>query len=259
MVSKGIEWAKQARNIHETLLAADAPDAVPPGPARCRAMEGLLEVKVAKQQPPAVRGPLLQQALAVLRDSEDERRLLLEHGEPESRFDRLSEIARSAFNVAGPWIELAKLEQGDAAATALDRAQKVYESVLKTRQEELGLWAGHPHLAASEHGLGIVHYYRAILQPDAPVADRTAWLRQAELCARLATDHRAALDGPFDAAEATKGLRLLAKIVLARHALAEAHADTTRRPFEQSTTQLLSETLSELREAGLDLSSPGPP
>lgn len=253
-IETALGWAVEARAIHESALADGDQGAMPAGPARCVAMIALLSVKQAKRRDKSQRREALESALADLRASESARKELLqellENPTPETYFESWTEIARSTFNLAGPHIELAKIEEGSGIGDALGHAETVYTDVRETRVQRLGLWPGHPHLAACEHGLAIVHYYRAVLDQRAPALDRTNWLRIADGHARAAVDHRSVLDGELDGDEATKSLKLMVKISLARHALAERTGTAAQRA-NRDTGHLVWEAITEARDGEL--------
>jgi hypothetical protein len=126
----------------------------------------------------------------------------------------LEELARSEYNLAGPYINLSKVER-DRAAAHLGDAESVYRSVLTQRRN---IYASHVHghIAACIAGLGVVDYMRALLVAREP-AERSALLRSATSLALESAHDREALAGPVDDGDVGKSYRLLAKIAMARH------------------------------------------
>ena len=249
-IDEALGWTDDALRRHEDALDRNDPLAVAVGPQRCKAMEGLLKVKLAKKEPIEVRAESLRAALEILRDSEAERTKMLSTGSRETEFQRYQEIARSSFNIAGPHIELAKLETTGGVSSTLDNAAKVYRDVADLRLNKLRLRPGHPHLAASEYGLAAVSYYRAVLQPGETSEDKTAWLRAADSQIRDSLDHRTTFDGQLDGDEAAKCLKLVFKIALARHALAESEGTPTQK-INRNSAALVWEAIAEASAGAL--------
>jgi hypothetical protein len=222
MLEEAIGWAESARRL---LIAAEGEEA---NADRFLAMQGLL-MKPLADFPVAGKTKLmlLEEALEVLEEA-DRRR--------QGRADvSAAEKARSRFNLAGIRIPMAQQEP-ERAAEHLAAAHAVYAEVGQTRRELYGR-ADHPHIAACEHGLALVGYYRALLVP-ASRSRRSLWLREATDHAGEALKQREVLDGSVDFDEAVKSAGLLAKIALARHASPVASPPASAKPFEAAAGEL---------------------
>ena len=169
------------------------------------AMEGLILKQLATLEPDeeAKRGGLLA-AREVLRRADDLRAHL-----PEDDTERV----RSLFNLAGIEVPLAQVDH-EAAEDHLDEAARIYSLVAERRTRMFGS-SVHPQIAPCVVGLGMVGYYRALLEPE-PDA-RSAHLREATRSVVAALDQWQTIEGPADRVEVSKAARLLAKVALARH------------------------------------------
>jgi len=214
-------WARTAR---ELLIEAGQDTSA----YRCRAMEGLLMRALSRfPEGDDTRADVLRRALAILEEADDGRK-----DNPDVSRD---EKARSRFNLAGTWLDLAQ-EEPEQAASHLDKAETIYGDVL-TRRERLFAVDIHPHVAACQAGLGYVAYYRAILTPATP-RQRSTWLREATYLTMEGLEQREDLDGLADAAEARKSAAFLAKVALARLSSPGAPAAAPRATAEEALGEL---------------------
>jgi hypothetical protein len=221
---EAVGWAQQARTL---ILDAGGK---PASADRCRAMEGLLMLKLARfSHDGKTKLDLLRAALAVI-DEADRRRI----ANPDL-VDEV-ELARSRFNLAGPRISLAQAEP-HRAAEHLDRASEIYQEVLERRERLYDGRRIHPHIAACIHGLGLTEYYRALLVADSQEA-RSRHLRAATEHTAEALKQRQTLDGSIDLGEAGKSAALLAKIALARQSSPTAHVSVPLGTWRDARREL---------------------
>ncbi|GAA4815956.1 ATP-binding protein [Streptomyces ziwulingensis] len=203
-VEEAIEWVVRARALcevpgagHAELLAA----------SRAEAMHGLLIRKQANTKGPAAheRLALLRRAERILRHSAAEREKLTGAGSPD--------VDRSRFNLAGLEISLAQADAGSPPGDHLDAAERHYGTVLSIRERRYHT----RHLEeviTCVHGMALVGYYRAVLQP-VPPAERARLLTDALRHAREALEVRQSLAITIER-DVLKSLDILAKITLAR-------------------------------------------
>ncbi len=233
LLRQAVGWARSARQMlieTEAQEATAEPREEGANPFRCLAMEGLLTRALSRFPADGeTRAEVLRRALTMLEEADEGRR-----DDPDVT---PVEKARSRFNLAGTWLDLAQ-EETEQAVAHLDRSEEIYGDVL-TRRRQLYPVDIHPHVAACEAGLGFVGYYRAILIP-ASAQQRSGWLREATDHTVAALKQRETLDGSVDSNEARKTSAFLAKVALARLASQEDPEAAPRRAFEEAMRELTS-------------------
>ncbi len=220
LLREALVWAQSARELF--LAEKEKARAF-----RALAMVGLLTRALSKYPERETRADVLHRALRILEEADRGRR-----GDRKVSPD---DKARSRFNLAGTWLDLAQ-EEPEQAAAHLDRSAKVYRDVL-TRRQAIYPVDVHPHIAACQAGLGYVAYYRAALIPATP-KQRSTWLREATDYTYAGLKQRESVDGLVDAAEALKSNSFLAKVALAR---ISSPGDPEARPlktFEEAMEEL---------------------
>jgi hypothetical protein len=222
LLRQAVEWARSARRL---LIETEGKDA---NAYRCLAMEGLLTRALSRfPEEGETRAEALHRAMAMLKEADDGRK-----DNPKISED---EKARSLFNLAGTWVDLAQ-EETDQAEAHLLKAKRIYGKVLKWRQRLYPVDI-HPHIAACEAGLGYVGYFRATLIPASP-AQRSAWLRDATDHTIAGLKQRETLDGSVDVDEAPKSAAFLAKVALARLSSPVAADTEPRFTFDEALREL---------------------
>lgn len=233
LLRTAVGWARSARQllIEAREQAGDAkPNEESANPGRCLAMEGLLTRALSRfPEDGETRADVLRRALAMLEEADE--------GRKDDPGVTDIEKARSRFNLAGTWLDLAQEEPAHAVAH-LDKSEEIYREVLIRRR---GLYPVdiHPHVAACEAGLGYVGYYRAILIPANP-QQRSGWLREATDHTVVSLKQRETLDGSADSREARKSAAFLAKVALARLATPKDPETAPRRAFDEAMRELAS-------------------
>ena len=222
LLRKAVGWAQSAEKLFVEAEKRKSARAY-----RALAMEGLLTRALSKFPERETRADVLHRAMKMLETADD--------GRKEDPDVRPIDKARSRFNLAGTWLDLAQ-EEPDQAAAHLDESWKIYEDVLE-RRKSLYRVDVHPHIAACEAGLGYVAYYRAILVPGTP-QERSDWLRKATDHTFAGLKQRESVDGFVDGAEALKSTTFLAKVALARLASPEDPETRPREAFEDSLGEL---------------------
>jgi hypothetical protein len=198
LLREALGWAREAQELY--LGAGEKAQAF-----RALAMQGLLTRALSKYPEGGTRADALRRALAILEEADE--------GRQRDRKVSPDDKARSRFNLAGTWLQLAQ-EEPDEAAAQLDESAKIYRDVL-VRRQTIYPQVEHPHIAACEAGLGMVAYYRALLLEGTP-QQRSNWLREATDYTYTALKQRESVDGLVDDAEALKSNTFLAKVSLAR-------------------------------------------
>lgn len=199
---------------------------------RARAMEALLVRKeasaIAKSDHSAAKHKYFE-SLDILQESLDERRAIL-HEHPELDLD---DEDRAIFNFAGNYLGLSKVSTGDEVEMYLKKCEETYTTVIDIRKARYGDIAI-PHIASCKAGLMMMFYYAAMqdqpkseheLDPGRPEwGDRrerqTAALREATRQGFAALNDREQFEGPLDQGDSSKSTAFLAKVMLARRALA---------------------------------------
>jgi len=211
LLREALVWAQSAREMFlEEKEKARA--------FRALAMVGLLTRALSKYPEGETPADVLHRALRILEEADRGRR-----GDRKVSPD---DKARSRFNLAGTWLDLAQ-EEPEQAAAHLDKSAKIYRDVL-TRRRAIYPVDVHPHIAACQAGLGYVAYYRSVLIPATP-KQRSTWLREATDYTYAGLKQRESVDGLVDAAEALKSNSFLAKVALARISSPE---DPEARPLK---------------------------
>ncbi len=201
LLRKAVGWVRSAQ---ELLIEAGEKESA--RAYRALAMEGLLTRGLSKYPEGETRADVLHRAMKMLEEADEGRK----EDDPEvGPIDK----ARSRFNLAGTWLDLAQ-EEPDLAAAHLDESERIYKDVLERRQRLYPVDI-HPHIAACQAGLGYVAYYRAVLVPTTP-QQRSTWLRDATDYTVQGLKQRESVDGSVDGVEALKSADFLAKVVLAR-------------------------------------------
>ena len=226
LLREAVGWARSARELLESEELSGE---------HCRAMEGLLLEKLsAFPREGEDELELLKHALAVIEEA-DERRKGDEHIDP-------AELARSAFNRAGPRIRLAQKERA-LAGKHLDDAMAIYTDVRK-RREKIYRRPVHPHIAACVIGEAYVGYYRATLL-GGDHEHRTRWLREATERGSKALEQRSWLEGSIDLDEVQKAASFMTKVLLARVSAPVAAASRHQAVYNAA--------MAELQQAGIAL------
>jgi hypothetical protein len=221
LLREALGWAQSARELFlEEKEKARA--------FRALAMVGLLTRALSNHPQGETRAAVLHRALDILEAADRGRR-----GDRRVSPD---DKARSRFNLAGTWLDLAQ-EEPEKAAAHLNKSARIYRDVL-TRRQAIYPVDVHPHIASCWAGLGYVAYYRAIMVPATP-NQRSAWLRDATDYTYAGLKQREAVDGLVDAAEALKSNTFMTKVAIARIASPE---DTEARPLKA-----FKEAMEELR------------
>jgi hypothetical protein len=223
LLREAVVWAQEARVL---LNRAEGKRA---RYYRALAMEGLLTRALAKYPQAETPADVLHRAMKMLVDADEGR----DEDDPDvGPIDK----ARSRFNLAGTWLDLAK-EEREQAAAHLDESWKVYDDVLKRRLKLYPVDI-HPHVAACQAGLGYVAYYRAMLVPATPL-QRSTWLREATDWTMLGLKQRESVDGSVDGAEVLKSTKFLAKVALARIASPKQPEVMPTRVFVEAMRELM--------------------
>jgi hypothetical protein len=220
LLREALGWAQSAREMF--LKEKEKARAF-----RALAMVGLLTRALSKYPQGETRADVLHRALDILEAADRGRR-----GDRKVSPD---DKARSRFNLAGTWLDLAQ-EEPENAAAHLDKSAKIYRDVL-TRRQAIYPVDVHPHIAACQAGLGYVAYYRAILIPATP-KQRSAWLRDATDYTYAGLKQRESVDGLVDAAEALKSNTFLAKVALARISSPEDPEARPLKAFKKAMEEL---------------------
>lgn len=227
LLREAVGWADSARGLLESAGRSGE---------HCRALEGLLLEKLSgfpREGEDEVE--LLKHALTVIEEADRRRK------GPGSRVDP-AELARSAFNRAGPRIRLAQKERA-LAGEHLDDAMAIYTDVRKRREEMYGRPV-HPHIAACVIGEAYVSYYRATLL-GGDHEQRTRWLREATELGSEALRQRSWLEGSIDLDEVQKAASFLTKVLLARVSAPVAAASRQEAVYKGA--------MAELQQAGIVL------
>ena len=227
----GLEWASRA---HQLMLD----DGLEARAGRFLAMRGLLMKNLARRD-----GIAEEQAIAELRES----LAMIEEANRLRRADsatRPEELTRSQYNLAAPFIELAKRERSKAR-DHLQAAEATYAAVLDQRRTFYPHLDAHGHIAACIAGLATVDYLRACLLTQLQRPEQVQLLRAAQTNALEAMRQRELLSGIEDNEDVGKSHRLMAKISMARHLVPLAAEDAS-----DEHSKLLAEATSELRDGG---------
>ena len=220
---------------------------------RARAMQGLLRRKLAnstmRDDPPA-RRRALEAAVEILQES-NRRRIDVLTAHPELNFDDLD---RGLFNLGGTYLTLAQVSDQDLRAGLLSKSLDAYRDVLDIRQQRYGSDRNVPHVAACLNGIMMVRYYEVVLDAlinEATSTDNTQEERQAlkHTALREATEWgnrtlamREAYEGRLDGGDTRKTTAVMAKIMMARIALAAARVGTSRTAWEANVKDFSKET-----------------
>lgn len=224
LLRKAVGWAQEARELFKR--AGEGKGA---RYYRALAMEGLLTRGLAKYPQGETPADVLRRAMEMLVEADEGR----DEDDPDvGPIDK----ARSRFNLAGTWLDLAQ-EEPEQAAAHLKESWKVYKDVLKRRLKLYPVDI-HPHIAACQAGLGYVAYYRAILVP-ASALQRSTWLRDATDWTMLGLKQRESVDGSVDGAEVLKSTKFLAKVALARIASPKQPEVGPTRAFVEAMRELM--------------------
>jgi hypothetical protein len=220
---EAVDWAQEARDLFNRAEGEGARY------YRALAMEGLLTRALAKYPQGETPADVLHRAMKMLVDADEGR----DEDDPDvGPIDK----ARSRFNLAGTWLDLAK-EEPEQAAAHLDESWRIYGDVLKRRLKLYPVDI-HPHVAACQAGLGYVAYYRAMLIPATPL-QRSTWLREATDWTMLGLKQRESVDGSVDGAEVLKSTKFLAKVALARIASPQQPEVMPTRVFVEAMRELM--------------------
>jgi hypothetical protein len=220
---EAVGWAQTARKL---FIKAEGKKSA--RGFRALAMEGLLTRALSKYPQGETRADVLHRAMKIL--------VKADKGRPENDPDvGPIDKARSRFNLAGTWLDLAQ-EERDKAASHLDQSEAVYKEVLERRK---ALYAVdiHPHIAACQAGLGYVAYYRAMVVPSTPL-QRSTWLREATDWTVQGLKQRESVDGSEDGPEALKSSTFLAKVALARISSPKEPEARPCQAFVEAMTEL---------------------
>lgn len=224
LLRQAVVWVQEARGLFDRAGEGEGARYY-----RALAMEGLLTRALAKDPQGETPADVLHRAMKMLVDADEGR----DENDPDvGPIDK----ARSRFNLAGTWLDLAK-EEREQAAAHLDESWRVYDDVLKRRLKLYPVDI-HPHVAACQAGLGYVAYYRAMLVPATPL-QRSTWLREATDWTMLGLKQRESVDGSVDGAEVLKSTKFLTKVALARIASPKQPEVMPTRVFVEGMRELM--------------------
>lgn len=212
-LTTAMSWTSAAQDLYEQEADAqppnsDASNAARTGYFRAMALAGNITRKQSSEQGRHDdRVGMIHDALAMISRADEGRRALLQSDDPE--------LARSRYNFAAIYLNLAKVAPPDQVADLLASADGVYREVKETR-DLIYRRRIHPHIACCTWGRGLIAYYRALLLPTLDAPSRLGFLREATPLAAASLEDRQLLDGSLDGNDSRKSAELLTKVLMVR-------------------------------------------